>query len=85
MKGRFYFFKLADGQHHRKRQDTQHAQRQLGIDCKNHYQGKAEIQDIFKDGRYDISHKVTDGIHITRLAAHKVTGAVTVIEGKILH
>ena len=46
---------------------------------------KAKIQDIFKDGRYDISHKVTDGIHITRLAAHKVTGAVTVIEGKILH
>ena len=50
MEGRFYLLELAEREHQRKRQDAEHAQRQLRIDGKDHDQREAEIQDIFING-----------------------------------
>ena len=75
---------LRDGEEHRKGQDAQHAQGQLRVDGKDHHQREAEVEHVFIDGIDDVRHEMPDGIHVARLAAHQVAGAVAVVEGEIL-
>ena len=75
---------LRYGEKHRKGQDAQHAQSQLRVDGEDHDQREAEIEHVFINGIDDVRNEMPDGVHIARLAAHQVTGAVAVIEGEIL-
>ena len=79
-----HLFGLLEGGDGREGQHHQHAQGQLRAHGEDHHQREDEQQHVLVHGVDDIGHEIPDGVHVSRLAAHQVAGALLIIKVEVL-
>ncbi len=79
-----HLFGLLEGGDGREGQHHQHAQGQLRAHGEDHHQREDEQQHVLVHGVDDIGHEIPDGVHVSRLAAHQVAGALLIVKVEVL-